>query len=76
MFDEFDRYRQQSARGVESLVAVLRIIGALFRHPRLLLAGVAILAFIGAVKELRYGLLVPVALVLLVAAFVLWRRGE
>lgn len=73
MLDDFDRFKQSSDLSAGSFVAVVRIIVALLRRPRWLLTGFAILVLIGAITDLRDGWLIPIALVLLAAAFLIFR---
>jgi hypothetical protein len=73
MFDEFTNFQDWAGRGVESLVAVIRIVFAILRRPKRLLAAIFAFAIFGAVVSLHYGWLIPIALVL-VAVIVLMLR--
>ncbi len=76
MLDDFSRFQESTSRGIEGLGALLRLVGAIITRPRRLLALLVCFALFGAVVSLRDGWLMPVAIVLLIAALAIWRYGE
>lgn len=76
MFDELARFQDLASRGVEGLVALIRIVVAILiaiiRRPRLLLAAI----LVWAVVSLHDGWLIPIALALAVVAFLIFRYRD
>jgi hypothetical protein len=76
MLDEFDRFQGSADRGAVGFVAIIRIIVAILRRPKLLLTTIFVFGLVGAIVSLNYGWLIPIALVLLAAAFLIFRYVE